>query len=108
MKKLIILVIASTMAIAMSAQTNPVSITVTSSWNKVYAWIWKCPERYCERFIPLTKVDNNTWTLTLDMDETAYIFTMTSSTCLFIRGTNQTAWRTTSPRNTTSTSWMLL
>ncbi len=72
MKRLIIPALAATMAIAMSAQTNQVSITVTSSWNKVYAWIWKCPKRYSERFIPLTKVDNNNWTLTLDMDETAY------------------------------------
>jgi len=58
MKKLIILALAAAIAIAMSAQTNQVSITVTSSWNKVYAWIWKCPKQYCERFIQLTKVDS--------------------------------------------------
>jgi len=66
------LILAATMAVAVSAQTNKVSITVSSSWDKVYAWMWKCPKQYSERFMSLTQVDDSTWTMTLDMDETAY------------------------------------
>lgn len=72
MKKLIIFALAATMAIAMSAQSNQVSITVTTSWHNVYAWMWECPKQYNERFIPLKQVNDSTWTLILDMDETAY------------------------------------
>ena len=72
MKKLIIFALTATMAIAMSAQSNQVSITVTTSWHNVYAWMWECPKQYNERFIPQTQVNDSTWTLILDMDETAY------------------------------------
>lgn len=52
---------------------EPVIVTVTApSWGKVYAWVWNCPKQYCDRFIPLTKTDDNTWTLSLDMDLAAY------------------------------------
>lgn len=38
----------------------------------MYAWIWNCPKQYSERFVPLTQLNDSTWTLSLDMDTDAY------------------------------------
>jgi len=72
MKRFVLLLSILAFCITGRAQ-EPVTITVTApSWKKVYAWVWNCPKQYREKFIPLTKVDDHTWTLSLDMDVSAY------------------------------------
>lgn len=72
MRKLFLLLSVMAFYIIGCAQET-VTITVSApSWKNVYAWIWNCPEQYSERFIPLTKADDNTWMLSLEMDMSAY------------------------------------
>ena len=72
MKKLVVLLGILAFYLTGRAQET-VTITVNAStWEKVYAWVWNCPKQYRERFIPLTKSDDHTWTLSLDMDLSAY------------------------------------
>lgn len=42
------------------------------SWSNVYAWIWNTNKQYNERFIPLTKVDETTWILSIDINSDDY------------------------------------
>ena len=73
MKKIVLLFSVVVWSICLLAQSKPVSITVTSpTWKKMYAWIWNCPTQYSERFVPLTQLNDSTWTLLLDMDADAY------------------------------------
>ena len=72
MKKILMLLSFVALSIASHAK-EPVTITVNApSWEKVYAWIWNCPKQFSDQFIPLTKVDDHTWALSLDMDLAAY------------------------------------
>lgn len=50
------------------AQSRP-AITVTApSWNNMYAWIWNTTDEYDNRFIPMQKIGDSTWSLAIDID----------------------------------------
>ena len=73
MKKIVLLFSVVAWSTCLLAQSKPVSITVTApAWKKMYAWIWNCPKQYSERFVPMTQLNDSTWTLSLDMDADAY------------------------------------
>ena len=73
MKKIVLLFSVVAWSTCLFAQSKSVSITVTSpAWKNMYAWIWNCPKQYSERFVPLTQLNDCTWTLSLDMDTAAY------------------------------------
>ena len=73
MRKIILLFSVVAWSTCLLAQSKPVSITVTSpTWKNMYAWIWNCSKQYSERFVPLTHLNDSTWTLLLDIDADAY------------------------------------
>jgi len=45
-----------------------IEMNITAKWDKMYAWMWNTKQIYDERFIPLYKKNDSTWTLSISID----------------------------------------